>query len=147
MIAVLGHWELGYHAPITEQYYWSLPLRDFEVVDWNMSPVSGIHNREREVNLTEWATYDDYFAANPDIKRVFLEPRTKHQNPDTIWLDEYEHPEECVYVFGSAHYNPTGMHVRPEDDVVTVRTRQNKGVLWAGQAMCITMYERSKQWP
>lgn len=146
MVAVLGHWELGYHAPITEKFYWSLPLRDFEVDEWHMVPVSGVNNTEK-VKLTEWKAYGDYFAVSPNLKRVFIEPRTKHQNPDTIWLHDYEHPQDCVYIFGSAHYNPTISHCREEDDVVSIKTAQDKGVLWADQALCIVLYERSKQWP
>jgi hypothetical protein len=146
VIEVLGHWELGYHAPVTEQYYWSLPLRDFNVSGWNMVPVSGIKNREQQVNLVEWGSYDDYFRDN-NLKRVFIEPRTKHQNPETTWLHEYKHPEDCVYVFGSAHYNPTLKYCRKGDDVVSIKTKHDKGVFWAEQAMCIVLYERAKQWP
>jgi hypothetical protein len=144
MIHVLGHWDIGYHAPITEQYYWAFVMRDFEVDVWNMSPVSGIRNKEPEVELVEWATYDEYFEANPDLIRVFLEPRTKHANPDTIWLHEFEHPEDCVYVCGSAHYNPTRIFKREQDAVVTVKTLQDKGVLWGDQAIAIALYERNR---
>lgn len=146
MISILGHWELSYHVPITEQYYWSLPIRDFAVVDWNMVPITGIHNAEHQVNLTEWESYGKYFENNKDQIRVFIEPRTKHQNPETIWLEEFKHPKDCVYIFGSAHYNPTIAHCRDQDSVVSIKTVQDKGVLWADQAMCITLYERSKQW-
>ena len=147
MIAVLGHWELGYHAPITEQYYWSFAMRDFEVDVWNMSPVSGVLNREREVELVEWATFDEYFEAHPDVIRVFLEPRTKHQNPDTIWLHDFTHPESCVYVFGAVGYNPTGRLAREQDSVVSVKTVQDKGVPWGHQIACIALYDRMvKSW-
>ena len=146
MIEVVGHWEIGYHAPITEQYYWSLVARDFAVDRWNMVPVSGIQNREREVDLVEWPSYGAFFEANPDLRRVFIEPRTRHQNPDTIWLHDYAHPESCVYVFGSAHYNPTLAHCGEGDDVVSVKTVQDKGVLWADQCLAIVLYERAKQW-
>lgn len=146
MIKILGHWEIGYHAPITEQYYWSLPIRDFGIKDWNMVPVSGVHCREREVNLTEWKSYEEFFNKHPDLIRVFIEPRTKQYNPDTVWLNEFEHPEDCVYVFGSAHFNPTIGFKREQDTVVSIKTAQDKGVLWADQAMCIVLYERAKQW-
>jgi hypothetical protein len=142
MVSVLGHWDIGYHAPITEQYYWSFPCRDFGVIDWNMCPVSGIKNNEQQVTLSEWNHYDDYFQKHPDKIRVFLEPRTKHSNPDTIWLHEFEHPDNCVYVFGSAHYNPTLKHKRDQDFVVTVKTIKDNGVMWGDQALCITLYDR-----
>lgn len=144
---VLGHWEIGYHAPITEQYYWSLVIRDFGIKDWNMVPKSGIQNREQQVDLTEWTDYDTFFEAHPDLTRVFVEPRTRHQNPDTVWLHEFVHPENCVYVFGSAHYNPTLKHAREQDTIVTVKTKHDKGVLWADQCLAIVLYEREKQWP
>ena len=142
MVSVLGHWDIGYHAPITEQYYWFFPMRDFGVTDWNMSPVSGIRCREPQVTLTEWGHYDDYFDSNQEKVRVFLEPRTKHQNPDTIWLHDFEHPEDCVYVFGSAHYNPTLKHKRNQDVVVSVKSKNDKGVFWGDQIMCLVLYDR-----
>lgn len=147
MIAVLGHWEIGYHAPITEQYYWSLPLRDFGVTDWNMVRMSGIEPAEPKVALTEWPTYDSFFAAHPDATRVFIEPRTDHHNPETTWLHEFEHPDNCVYVFGSAHYNPTIEYCREQDSVVSIKTDDDKGVLWADQCACIVLYDRMvKSW-
>lgn len=148
MISVLGHWEIGYHAPVTEQYYWSLPIRDFDVVDWNMVPVSGIRNHEANTTeLTEWKTYADFFAAHPGLPRVFIEPRTAKFNPDTTWLHEFQHPESCVYVFGSAHYNPTLNYCREGDTVVSIKTVHDKGVLWADQALCLVLYDRMiKAW-
>lgn len=141
-VKVLAAWDLSYHAPITEQYYWGFPLRDFGVSEWHMTPVSGIRNKEHQVELIEWPDYDSFFEANPSLARVFLEPRTKHQNPDTIWLHEFTHPEDCVYVFGSAHYNPTLRHAREEDAVVTVKTALDNGVMWGHQAMCLALYDR-----
>lgn len=147
MAHILGHWEIGYHAPITEQYYWSLALRDFGVADWNMVPVSGIHNAEAKVRLAEWKSYSDFFDAHPELTRVFIEPRTDHHNPDTVWLHDFDHPEDCVYVFGSAHYNPTLQHCREGDVVVSIKTRDDKGVLWADQCACIVLYDReAKRW-
>ena len=141
MIAVLAHWEWRDMVPMTEAPLWSLPLRDFGVVDWRMVPVSGIRNPEQQVELREYPTYD---AALEEctLQRVFIEPRTAHQNPDTIWLSEFEHPEDCVYIFGSAHYNPTLFHRRPGDPVVSIQTKQDRGVLWSHQAACIALYDR-----
>ena len=139
-------WDIGYHAPITEQYYWALALRDFKVDEWHMAPVSGIRPAE-PVKLIEWETYDEFFESNQELTRVFIEPRTAHQNPDTTWLHEFEHPEDCVYIFGSAHYNPTLQHCREQDTVVSIKTLDDKGVLWADQAMCLVLYDRmTKSW-
>ena len=144
-VKILGHWELGYHAPVTEQQYWVLPIRDFGLFDWNMVPVSGIRCAEANVKLVEWRSYEEFFMDNSDLTRVFLEPRTELQNPNTTWLHEFDHPKDCVYVFGSAHYNPTMNHCRAQDHVVTIKTIQDKGVLWADQALVITLYDRMQR--
>lgn len=147
MSTVLGMWEIGYHAPVSEQYYWSLPLRDFGITEWNMVPVSGIKNAETKVQLNEWVGYEAFFEEHPDLKRVFLEPRTDHQNPATVWLHDFDHPEDCVYVFGSAHYNPTIAHCREGDSVVSIKSENDKGVFWADQCACIVLYDRMvKSW-
>ena len=142
MVKILGHWDIGHHAPITEQYYWFFGVRDFGITDWNMAPVSGIRNREHEVKLTEWDCYDSYFDANPDCVRVFVEPRTRHENPETVWLHDFEHPENCTYVFGAVGYNPTKRYRRDSDHLITVKTEQDKGVMWACQIMPIVLYDR-----
>lgn len=148
MIKVAGHWEFGFNTPYNEAYYWSMPMRDFKIKDWLMVPVTGIRNQEeRSVDLTEFDSYDSLLEYCGDIKRVFLEPRTEHQNPDTIWLHDYTHPEECVYVFGSAHYNPTVFHAREGDDVVSIKTEIDSGLLWSHQCLPIVLYDRMmKQW-
>lgn len=144
MVKVVGHWEIGYNTPIIEANYWNLVLRDFEVDTWLMSPVSGIkHNEHQLITLTEFQNYDEVFEyIGEDLPRVFLEPRTDHQNPDTIWLHDFTHPQDCVYVFGSAHYNPTLFHKRENDEVVSIKTIQDKGVLWSHQCLPITLYDR-----
>lgn len=144
MVRVKGHWEIGYNTPIIEANYWNLALRDFEVTEWSMSPVSGIeHNEERIINLTEHQTYEEYFESlSSGVTRVFIEPKTEHINPDTIWLHDFEHPLDCVYIFGSAHYNPTVHHKREQDVIVSIKTIQNKGVLWSHQCLPIVLYDR-----
>lgn len=148
MVKIAGHWEIGYMTPIMEANFWNLILRDFEISEWYMVPVSGIrYNEQRNVNLTEFHTYDEMFEAEKSLKRVFLEPRTKHYNPDTIWLHDFEHPEDCLYIFGSAHYNPTLSHKRDEDVVVSIKTIQDKGVLWSNQCLAVLLYDRMvKSW-
>lgn len=147
MVTVIGHWDIGYMTPIVEQYYWSLPLRDFEVDRWIMNPVSGIRNLEFQVDMEEYETYDECFKNVDDkAKRVFIEPRTKHM-PDTIWLHDFKHPEDVVYVLGSAHFNPTLGYRRDGDEVISIKTIQDKGVLWANQCITMVLYDRMvKSW-
>lgn len=142
MIVVAGQWEIGYNAPLMEVYQWSLPLRDFGISEWLMTPQSGITNREHQVTLKEFENYDDMLSSYEELPRVFLEPRTRHYNPDTTWLHEFEHPKDCIYVFGSAHYNPTLKYKRKNDHIVTIKTKQDKGVLWSPQCAVVLLYDR-----
>jgi hypothetical protein len=144
MAAVLAHWEWRDMVPMTEAPMWNLPLRDFGIVDWRMIPVSGIRNGERKVTLLEFPTYGAALEVCT-LQRVFIEPRSPHEVPETMWLHDFEHPEECIYIFGSAHYNPAVMHRRPGDDVVSIKTVQDKGVLWSHQAAVITLYDRTQR--
>ena len=142
MIKIAGHWEIDYMVPLVESYFWSWPIRDFGLAEWLMCPVSGIKNPEKRVNLTEFPDYKTMLSSCADLQRVFLEPRTNHQNPDTIWLHDFEHPKDCVYVFGSNHYNPTLSNKREQDVVVSIKTVQDKGVIWANQCMLLVLYDR-----
>lgn len=141
MIAVLAHWEWRDMVPMTEAPLWNLPLRDFGVEDWRMVPVSGIRNSEPKVPLREFPTYEAALE-ECQLQRVFIEPRTEKYNPDTVWLHDFDHPEDCIYIFGSAHYNPTVFHRRQDDPVVSIKTFQDRGVLWSHQAAVVTLYDR-----
>ena len=142
-VIVAGHWEIGYMTPIMEANYWNLVLRDFEVKKWLMCPVSGIkHNEEQKMDLFEFPSYVGMLEGCGNMERIFIEPRTRHETPDTVWLHDFEHPENCVYVFGSAHYNPTIIHKREQDHVVSIKTVQDKGVLWSNQCLAIVLYDR-----
>ncbi len=147
-VKVAGHWEIGYMTPIMEANFWNLVLRDFEVSEWYMTPVSGVkQNESQKINLIEKDNYADVFAENKNLTRVFIEPRTSHQNPDTTWLHEFEHPKNCLYIFGSAHYNPATSHKRKQDVVVSIKTVQDRGVLWSNQCLLLVLYDRMiKSW-
>jgi hypothetical protein len=147
MIKIAANWEIGYMTPIMEANYWNLVMRDFEVSEWMMTPVSGIrHNERLRVNLLEFHDYESMLESCSELQRVFLEPRTKHYNPETIWLHEFTHPESCVYVFGSAHCNPTN-NKRENDVIVSIKTIQDKGVLWSNQCLLLVLYDRMvKSW-
>jgi hypothetical protein len=107
---------------------------------WNPNP-------EPQVTLTEFKDYQTLLDVNPDLPRVFLEPKTKKFNPDTIWLHDFHHPLDCIYILGSAHYNPTLKHKRDIDTIVSIKTMQDGGVLWSNQCMLLVLYDRMiKSW-
>jgi len=141
MIKIAGHWEIGYNSPIIEAYQWGYPINEWGVDQWLMCPVSGINNKytKRGIELKEFDHYENMLGSCPELTRVFIEPRTKHQNPDTIWLDDFDHPEDVIYVFGSAQYNPTLKHKREQDVVVSIKTKQDTGGLWPSQCLCLVL--------
>jgi hypothetical protein len=143
-ITVIARWEFNYMVPLVESTLWAMALREFEVSEWWMSPITGIHHSEKHlVNLYERQYYEDIFEEiDPNLPRVFFEPRRKDQNPDTIWLHDFEHPEDCVYIFGATHYNPTLKHKREQDEVVSIKTVQDKGVLLSSQCLLVVLYDR-----
>jgi hypothetical protein len=146
MIKVAGHWEIGYNTPLIEAYQWEFPLMEWKVDEWLMCPVSGIKVHGQNLSLTEFPNYDEMLKSCSDLTRVLLEPRTKHENPATIWMDDFEHPDDCVYVFGSAHFNPTLKYNRIQDFVVTIETEINSGGLWPSQCLCLVLDDRRRKW-
>jgi hypothetical protein len=147
MLAIAGHWELSWNTPIKEADLWNLPLRDFGVDEWWMWPVSGIRNSEPQVSFNEVETFAEILQRFSDFTKVFVEPRSPFplESKD---LHEFDHPEEdCVYIFGSAHFNPTVANKTDEDLAVTIPTAQNSGVLWPHQCAVTVLYDRLvKSW-
>lgn len=145
-VAVAGHWELSWNTPIKEAELWNLPLRDFDVSEWWMWPVSGIRHNESKVNLHERRNLETILGEN-DGRRVFLEPENPLRPHGGVDLRTFEHPDDALYVFGSAHFDPVASHKQPGDLVVTIPTVHNKGVLWPHQCAVIVLYDRMvKSW-
>lgn len=151
IIKVAGHWELDWSTPIKEAELWNLLLRDFEISDWFMWPVSGIkHNEVPWVVLHERETFADILADEKvkGLKRVYFEPYNPVQQKERgINLREFKHPKNVLYIFGSAHYNPVPGNKTDDDLIVQVPTIQNKGVLWPHQCLAVCLYDRlTKGW-
>ena len=59
-VHIVGRWEWGYLSPMVEANLWNLVMRDFDINEWWMNPVSGVrNNEERYVNLNERNHYQD----------------------------------------------------------------------------------------
>jgi hypothetical protein len=142
-VYVVGKWDYGYLLPLPEHYMWSLVLRDFGVSNWWMCPVSGIRNNEEsKVPLNEREYYNEIFdELDPSLPRIFLEPKSD-QTPNTEWLRDFNHPNSCIYVFGSAHFNPTLSFKREGDLIVSIETIKNQGLLWSHECLGILLYDR-----
>lgn len=108
-----------------------------------MWPVSGIRQGEREVTLHERQSLPDILDENEDLAFVFLEPVSERLGVNPAPLQDFEHPEDVLYVFGSAHFNPVAAGLtRPGDAVVALPTLHNKGVLWPHQVLVAVLYDR-----
>lgn len=146
-MVVVGGWELGWSAPIKEVELWMFVLREFDVSDWWMWPISGIRNPEADVRLHERDTLDEILAEVPGT-RVFVEPRNSSHpaSLDSTWLHDFEHPDDAVYIFGTAYHNPVIAH-KGGDIQVTIKTERDNGVLWPHQCLLCILHDRMvKSW-
>jgi len=134
-IKVAGMWELGYCAPLTEFDLWAFPLRDFGVAEWIMAPVSGVQKK-----VTEVERLGDAIAANPELTVVFVDEAG--ETP----LQDFEHPENALYVLGRANFSPMRSFGADHEHVsVRVETQEAKGLLWPHQAIVIVLYDRARK--
>lgn len=150
MPVVVGHWEQSYLAPLTEAPFWAWPLRDFGVTEWWMHPISGIRNIESKIHLHERNDLRECLAELADRPFVFVEPPNTSFpiTMDPEWLADFDHPDDAVYVFGSAHFNPMAQLYDPERDRhLAMETVGNRGVLWPHQVAVTVLRDRLvKSW-
>jgi len=142
-IRVAGRWELGWNTPIKEAELWNLVLRDFEIKDWYMWPVSGIrHNEQNRVHLHEYHDFKDILEENKNLTHVYVEPLNPAQPHKATDLRKFKHPKNVLYIFGSVGYNPVQGNKRNKDLAVHLPTIQNKGVPWPHQILVGVLYDR-----
>jgi hypothetical protein len=136
MVKVAGLWELGWNTPIKEMDLWEYPLREFNVSELIMSPVSGI-----KAKVTEVPTIEEAIQNNPELVPVFCHEQGEYE------LSEFKHPEEALYIFGKANCSPFNNLHKPKGSLsLQVRTPSSKGMLWPHQAASIILYDRSQKW-
>lgn len=135
IVHVAGLWELGWNTPIKELDLWEHPLRDFGVDEFHMSPVTGIRSRvvQEHHNLGELIE---------DLRVQGLVPIFFDELAETP-LQEFEHPENAVYVFGKASVSAMAAYAKPGD--LTVRIEYSEGRLWPHQAMVLALYDRKRK--
>lgn len=137
-IKVAGIWELGWNVPLNESWLWTFPLREFNVTDWHMTPVTGIRHNEShtDMQLTEHHTVKEMVDSMPEeYARVFID------ETGAVPLKDFSHPENAVYFFGKAGENPTGWK-REQDVSVYIPTIANNGVMWPHQVLVTVLYDR-----
>jgi hypothetical protein len=124
-------------APLTEADLWFFPVRDFEVDEWHMAPVSGIEHRL----IQEWKGPEE--MVDELRKRFELVFVTEDAGDE---LRNFSHPENACYVFGKANYSPF-MNLRTAGDhAIKLKTSKDKALLWPHQCMVTVLWHRGLRW-
>ena len=134
MVKVAGIWEQGWNTPFLEYDLWEYPLRDFEVFQHYMCPISGI-----DKPVSERKSIQEILDENKDLQVVWVDER------GTCKLKEFIHPENVLYIAGRTTSSPMTQHGKPEHFSVAIETKSNgsnEGMLWAHQAISIILYDR-----
>lgn len=135
IIKVAGLWEQGWTVPVLEHQNWEYPLRDFNVQEFYMTPISGIMDKW----ITEKQTIDEVILDNPDLTVVWVDETAE------VTLSDFEHPINALYITGRTTTRPMVLSRKEEHLAVRIETKSdgsNQGMLWAHQAMCIVLYDR-----
>jgi len=142
-VTVVGIWEQGWNVPLSESYLWTFPLREYQVIDWRMTPVTGIKHNEQHTNLalTEYNNVDEMVASlDESVVRVFVD------ETGDMMLHEFVHPENAAYIFGNAGTSALS-HRRAQDVVLRVETAANGSVMWPHQCLVTVLHDRLvKSW-
>lgn len=128
-VKIVSYWEQGWNTPIKEYDLWHFPTRDFQVDELIMMPISGI-----DAQVTEYKSFDDIDVS--DCTVVWVDENGEE------YLDDFEHPENAVYVFGRAGLAPMKVHKKEGDKTLKIRTPEDKGLLWGHHAMVLVLYDR-----
>ena len=137
IIRVAGSWELGWNTPIKEVDLWETMLRDFDVEEWYMEPVSGIVGH----SVQEVASLEGLVEEHRTLKTPIVFIDEKGKTP----LADFKHPKNVLYVLGKASYSPLQALGRDGDMSVRIETPAQAALLWPHQAVAIMLYDRMKK--
>jgi hypothetical protein len=136
MVKVILHWELP--EALQERFAakkmfirWSHTCKAFGVKELILINVDDLdcHYGDSEIKLTVVKSLDEAIRKACFLPKVYVEEGGEP-------LEEFTHPEDCVYIFGS------DFGELPRSDV-GIKTNNP---LNAEMALGIVLYERSKQW-
>lgn len=130
-VKCVGVWEQGWNTPIKEYDLWHYPMREYQVDEFIMTPVSGIATQD----ISETAHIQDVIDANPTLTIVYVDEKGVQALPDFV------HPADCLYIFGKAAFSPFTQAGSPENSVRVV-TPRGGGLMWAHQAACLVLQDR-----
>jgi len=133
IVKVASSWENGWNVPLMEHHLWYFPLKEFNVDELIMEPISGINKKVTEVESIQAA-----IDANPDLTPVYLD-----ENGETS-LKEFDHPYDVLYICGRAGYSPWKAH-GSKGISIKIETPTDSGRIWGHQAMVLVLYDRESK--
>jgi len=133
-VKIAGVWELAWNTPIKEVELWEYPLRDFGVESLIMEPVSGIRNSFVEETNDLRSKLEELRSENYTI--VFVDENGSEE------LNNFEHPENVVYVFGKATISTMTAYKKDNDRSLKINTVNNIGGLWPHQCAVLILNDR-----
>lgn len=134
MIKIAGIWDLSWSTPIQEIDMWEMVLLEFKVDQFWVTPVSGMRSG---LVTQERNSMQEILSDNEDLISVFCSEKAETE------LQNFNHPENCIYVFGRSNYSPfNNLKKRSNDLAVRIETPSNKGLLYSHQAASIILYDR-----
>lgn len=138
MIKIAGIWDYSWNIPILEMDQWVVIVREFEIDEFIMTPVSGIQN----ANLTgEKASLQDVLDEHADYTKVFVDEQGATN------LKDFVHPSgNVLYLFGRTNYSPFTDLVQEGDLSVKITTPANLGMLLSHQSAGIVLLDRYNKW-
>ncbi|RLJ09963.1 MAG: hypothetical protein DRP15_01715 [Candidatus Aenigmatarchaeota archaeon] len=139
MIALLFIWDSGSLHPWTELNMWKQLAEAFQVDLVIMIPNLKMDLGSGTVTFEAYDTVEEALASHPELKRVFLEP--KSIVPDAIDLKDYVHEDNVIYIFGNSAKSNVGL-ITEDDTVVSVDTPNPDAQLWAIEVASIVLYDR-----
>jgi len=138
MISIIAKWEHGWFDTKVELAMWLQTMKAYGVKKLAMVPIRESTGRAEQF-LSMQKAIDKYNG----VKKVFLEPiknqvLTKHKFTS---LSDYNHPKDCVYIFGNSGSGNAEL-AKTEDDIVYIPT-PNDVDLFGLVAFGMVMYDRS----
>lgn len=131
-VEVVGCWEFAWQAPLNEYDLWIHPIKEFNVSEFTMTPITGIQKGK----VTEVADINEVIN-NTDKTVVFVDEAAD------VTLDEFEHPANAMYVMGKTSFSP---YVTSFDETkhvaVKIPSDKNTGGFWGHQAISMILYDR-----
>lgn len=131
-VKCVGVWEQGWNTPIKEYDLWHFPMREYQVDEFIMTPISGIVAQQ----ITEMVDVQAAIDANPTLTPIYVDEGSGQM------LDTFVHPANCLYIFGKASYSPWIAHGSPANSSVKIATPADTALLWANQAAVIILNDR-----